>query len=117
MPIEEAARQTGIPLEEVFTYVTERLGKVDTINWELRRAGQKTLQKSLRKLGKLASGEERVGKHFESTDLLAAQAMARLAIEAIKLSMRGAAPRDGERGGQPDLFDATQNPWDLKKIE
>lgn len=116
MPIEEAARQAGIPLEEVFAYVTARLGKVDTINWQLRLIGQESLEKSLKKLQKLANGGARIGLNFESTDLEAAKALAKIAMEAIKLSMKGGAGRDADTAAQKDLFEAA-NPWDLKKIE
>lgn len=113
--MDEAARQAGIPIEEVYQRVTERSGQVDTLNWQLRLIAQSSLEKSLTKLTQLASGEARVGKDFESTDMLAAQALAKLAIDAIKLVKLGAAKTEA-KGEKDDLFDA-MGPWKLRKIE
>ena len=113
MSLEDAARQTGIPLEEIYTYVNERLGKFDTLNWQLRLIGQRSLEKSLDKLTKLAAGDIRLGKDLESTDLLAAKELARIAMEAIKLSQRGAAPRETDPT-PGDLFDS---PWKIDQVK
>lgn len=116
VPLEEASVQLGIPLEEVFSHVSEKLSEIDTLNFELRLVGQGNLKKALTKLRKLASENVREGKDFESTDFMAAQALGKLAIEALKLSKSGKGARDAG-GGQPDLFDVAEDPWALKKIE
>ena len=117
MSLEDAARQAGIPLEEIYEYINARLGKVDTINWQLRLIGQRGLEKSLTKLTELAAGDSRIGQFFESTDLLAARELARISMEAIKLSQKGAAPRSDSENGKPDLFDSAADPWDVNKPE
>lgn len=113
--LEQAAVDAGIPVEEVYARVTEGLKRTDDLNWQLRIIGQGSLKTSLAKLTKLANGGERMGKDLESTDLLAAKELARLGMQAIKLSMAGQAPREGGNG-QKDLFDRREDPFDLKKI-
>lgn len=107
----------GIPLDEVYSYINSGLDRANAANWQLYQMAQESLKKSLKKLGELARGGEREGKHFESTDLEAAKALAKFAIDALKLARAGAAAKpDGK--GQPDLFDSPgANPWDLKKTE
>lgn len=107
----------GIPHEEVFSYVSERMGLVDTLNFQLRLIGQGAIKNALTKLSQLASEDVREGKNFESTDLMAAKELARLGIEALKLSRSSLGKRD-EDDAQKDLFDlANPDPWKLKKIE
>ncbi len=115
MPLENAAVQVGIPIEEVFQYVTDRAGKIDTLNFELRLAGQGALKNALTKLTELATGDVREGLNFESTDLEAAKALAKFGIDALKLAKTGQVAKD-EGKEEKDLFDAA-NPWSLKKIE
>ncbi len=105
-----------MPLDEVLSYVSEKMEEVDTFNLEMRRAGQKALKKALTRLSYLCSGGPREGKDFESTDLMAATALARLSIDTLKLARAGVIKKDAS---SPDLFDAaaSANPWNLKKIE
>ncbi len=118
MSVEEAAKQTGIPIEEIFQYVTERAASVDTLNFQLRLVGQGAIKSALTKLHDLAAGDAREGKDFESTDLEAAKALAKFGIDAIKLAKTGGGDRDSESEVKRDLFDiAAQDPWRLKKIE
>ncbi len=115
--VEEAAEEAGVPLDEVFTYISERMGLVDTLNFQLRLIGQGAIKKALTKLSTLAEGDAREGKDFESTDLMAARELARLGIESLKLSRSGLSKR-GEGDAQKDLFDlADSDPWNLKKVE
>lgn len=114
--IEEAAIQCGIPMEEVFAHVSELAAQVDTLNFELRRVGQGAIKNALDKLTKLASGDPREGKDFESTDLEAAKALAKFGIDALRLSRAGGVAKEGGGdSGEQDLFDAA-NPWKLKTI-
>lgn len=116
MTVEDAARASGIPVEEIYARITEGLGQVDTLNYQLRLIGQAGLKNSLTKLTELASGDARMGK-FESTDLLAATALAKIAMEAIKLSQTGKAPREADKT-PGDLFDAkADSPWQLDEIK
>lgn len=113
--LEKAAEDAGIPLEEVYARISNGLKQVDTLNWQLRLVAQRSLEKSLDKLTELAEGEYRLGKHLESTDLLAAQSLAKIAIESLKLATRGQAPRPPGGEGSPDLFDKRDDPFDLRK--
>jgi hypothetical protein len=129
-PLEEAAAECGIPLEEVFQYITDRSAKVDTMNFELRMFAQGAVKNAMAKLSKLAEGEQRVrsqtdfddeGKPVHSKtmgpdDLEAAKTLARFALDALKLARVGGAPRSDS---PEDLFDksADDNPWALKKVE
>jgi hypothetical protein len=131
IPLDEAAVQLGIPIEEVFSHVSAKLSEIDTLNFELRLAGQGAIKKALRKLSKLASGDQRVsgtlflgadGKSRESQnlvsdDLEAAKALAKFGIDALKLARSGKIARDTGDAADEDLFDRSTNPWDLKKIE
>jgi hypothetical protein len=68
------------------------------------------------KLSKLTEGDARQGKFFESTDLIAARELARIGIEALKMSR--VSGKKSDETVQNDLFDAAQaNPWNIKKIE
>lgn len=128
--LEEAARQSGIPIEEVYQYITDRSSKVDTMNFELRMFAQGAVKNAMAKLQALSQGEQRVrnqtdfddegkpthSKSFGPDDLEAAKTLARFALDALKIAKIGAAPRDGE--GADDLFDKAQssNPWKLRDI-
>jgi hypothetical protein len=105
-------------MEEVLAHVEGKMDALNTTNWQLRLMAQDALETGLKKLKELANDEARIGQHFESTDLKAAQSLAKFALEAIKLTKI-----DGVRGkgnGQADLFDTAEStgpmgPWDLKK--
>lgn len=127
--MEDAAVQCGIPIEEVYQYVTDKMSQVDTLNWELRLKGQEALQHALKKLTKLAQGKQRISSQSESMgpgmnsstgyaadDLEAAKALAKFGIDALKLANIGKAPKEKERDGQPDLFE-NADPWRLKQPE
>jgi hypothetical protein len=132
VPLEEAARQAGIPLGEVYQYVEDRSITIDTLNFELRLAGQRAIRKALTKLSKLATGGQRPTETSEtvkgdgyselttekltSDDLEAAKALAKFGIDALKLARSGGA-KDDSGGKQTDLFDKQPNPWSLKDIE
>ncbi len=117
-------------MDEVFLRITERSAQVDTLNFELRCVGQEAIKNALTKLSTLASGEQRVsgtvsidgtGKARESEslvsdDLEAAKALAKFGLDALKLAKVGGAKADAPPS-DPDLFDATANPWLLRKIE
>lgn len=121
--VEDAAAQTGIPVDEVFEYVFNGMKEVDTLNFQLRLIGQGAIKNALTKLSELAAGSERLASEtngpssvsFASVDLEAAKALAKFGIDALKLARAGNAPRDDEI--KKDLFDPTQDPWKLKKIE
>jgi hypothetical protein len=123
----------GIPIDEVYAHINNGLDRVSAANWQLHQMAQAALKKSLKKLSKLASGEQRASKSstmemgplgperieetYTSDDLEAAKALAKFAIDALKLARTGAGAKKTD--GQPDLFDepAAENPWDLKKPE
>ena len=122
----------GIPLDEVFNYVSGKMKQVDTLNFELRLAGQGALKRALTKLSKLAAGGQRAAESkeiglgpngpkgtiekFVSDDLEAAKALAKFGIDALKLAKAGLAPKSDDPKSQPDLFDSS-DPWKLKKID
>ncbi len=130
--IEEAARQTGIPIDEVYIYVSNGLKQVDTLNFQLRLIGQGAIRNALTKLTELAAGTQRASETEETVmgdagpertveklradDLDAAKALAKFGIDALKLAQSGKAPRDDDKT-QKDLFDVAENPWELKEIE
>lgn len=116
IPLEEAAVQLGIPIDEVFTYISGKLSEIDTLDFELRLVGQRAIKNALTKLTSLAKGDAREGKDFESTDLEAAKALAKLGVDALKMARTSKAKKTGS-DGQPDLFDSSQDQWQLKKIE
>ena len=132
MPLGEAAEEAGIPIDEVYTYVTERYTKVNTLNFELALFAQGAIKNAMAKLIALSAGDQRIrnqtdfddeGKPTHSKtlgpdDLEAAKTLARFAMEALKVAKSGAAKPDGE--SPDDLFDkkkAAENPWALKKVE
>lgn len=114
--MEEAAAQAGIPITEVFDYVNSRMAQVDTLNFELRLAGQGAIKEALKKLMELTQGSAREGQHFESTDLEAAKALAKFGIDALKFARQSLAPRVNDGDVEKDLFDIA-DPWTLRKIE
>lgn len=107
--------QVGIPLEEVFSYVSDKLALGDTLDFELRLAGQGAIKKALTTLRKIAGEGAREGKDFESSDLEAAKALAKFGIDALKIA-RMAKARDPKGSDQNDLFDVA-DPWKLKAME
>ena len=111
--IEEAAVEAGIPLEEVFDYVSGRLKAADTLDWQLRLVAGRALETSMTKLMELAEGEERFGQNFESTDLLAAKELARIALAAMKLTKASAAKQKSDTSPDDDIFDR----WKLNKMD
>lgn len=117
IPLDEAAAQCGIPIGEVFQYVSSRMAQVDTLNFELRLIGQGAIKNALTKLTELAQDGAREGKDFESTDLEAAKTLAKFGIDALKLARAGLAPPKGDEPEKTDLFDAAANPWKLKQVE
>lgn len=62
-------------------------------------------------------GPERTSQKLVSDDLDAAKALAKLAIDALKLSKSGLTERDADSETRKDLFDLAQDPWNLKKVE
>lgn len=123
IPLDEAAAQSGLTLDECYDYIKGRSEHLDTLNYELRKAGQKAIEKALDKLTKLSAGEARyamMGETCHSVDLEAAKTLAKFGLEALKLS-KSAKTAGTTDQGQPDLFDASGasvlGPWVLKKIE
>lgn len=117
MPVELAAAQMGVPLDEVFSYISDKLSKVDALDFQLRKMGQAAVRVALENLTKLANEPPRVGKDFESTDLEAAKALAKFGLDALKMSRSGVKGKDSG-SDDDDLFDkAADNPWNLKKVE
>lgn len=128
--LENAAIQCGIPVEEVFSFVSSKLSEIDTLNFELRLVGQNAIKRSLTKLSKLAAGDQRArdtveygddGKPIRSTsfgpdDLEAAKALAKFGMDALKLS-KSRSLEDKKTGEQQDLFDRATDPWKLKAVE
>lgn len=117
--VEKAASEAGIPLEEVFAYINNRLDKVDTINFQLRLISQKALKKSLDALEEIV---DEGGRHYgvgggDATDLKAAQTLAKIALDSLKISQKGEAPRKPEDKPPSDIFDLRPNPWVLNEIE
>lgn len=123
--IHEAAEQLGIGLDEAVKIATETLEKRDLVSFELKLIAEKSLQVSLKKLMDIAEGDQRISSQsvgklestsYNSDDLEAAKALAKLAIDALKLGF--APPKVTVKTGkgsnvQMDLFDVT-GPWKLK---
>lgn len=113
-------------MEEVFTYVSERMADVDTLNFQLRLVGQGALKSALKKLHALAQGQDRLSSHssgdtsesFASVDLEAAKALAKFGIDALKMAKSGLPEKDDDSNVRKDLFElAAPDPWKLKKID
>lgn len=110
-------------MEEVFSYVSNRMTEVDRLNFELYMRAHGAIKTALTKLKNLARGGQRIsskaagGKSagFNSDDLEAAKALAKFGIDAMKLARTGGA-KDRDPGDK-DLFDGAPDPWELKKIE
>lgn len=97
-------------------HISEEMSELDALNFELRVRGQRALKKALTKLTKLTKAGAREGKDFESTDLEAAKALAKLGIEALKLAKTPGVRERLADDGQKDLFDVA-DPWKLKQTE
>lgn len=117
-PLEEAARNAGIPLSECYLYIKEKEKEQKTLDFELKKAGQEALKVALTKLTELAKGRRRVSdvtEKMESTDLIAARELARTALAVLKISTGKVTKEDS---GQKDLFDQPgADPWELKDVE
>ncbi len=137
-PLAQACQETGIPLEEAATKLEIRLrNETGAIGFKLRSVAEGALQTAMSKLTaivneaprerierltkatKEAGGDASVKVTLYNTDLDAAKALAKIAIETLKLSggARPPAKADSGKGGQRDLFDATQSEWDLRELE
>jgi hypothetical protein len=112
-PFDVAANLSGIPLEEAQEYANSRLKNTDETTYQLRLVGQAALGTAIEQLTKLAKGGERRGQHRRDTDLHAAQALAKLAIDSIKLS-GVVVKKEVAVTAAVDLFDNPGN-WVLKK--
>lgn len=129
--LEEAAEETGIPIEEVFQYVTDKANKVDSLNYELRLFAHGAVKNAMAKLAALAGEGQRIrgtthyddegkptsSQTFGPDDLEAAKTLARFALDAFKLAKVSAVDSGS---GDDDLFDKARkakDPWQLKKIE
>lgn len=108
--------QVGIPLSECKDYISVKYAELDTLNFELRKWAQTGLKTALTKLTKLANGDGRCAKDFESTDLKAAEALAKISMDALKLSASGQGVKSPQDAAK-DLFDTANNPWKLNKVE
>lgn len=114
IPLDQAAASEGIPINECNDYLNKKAKEFNSLNYELRKAGQEALRQALTKLTELANGDAREGKFFESTDLLAARELARTAIAALRLSKTEPVEKEPKPGEQGE-FDF--GPWDLKAID
>lgn len=114
MTIDEAANLSGIPLEEALLYVDKRLAKGEATSYQLRVVGQNALRTAIEQLTAITKSDPRRGQHLHSTDLDAAKALAKLALDAIKLSGTAKAADNAPGGGKRDLWDAPGS-WDLRK--
>jgi hypothetical protein len=132
MTVQDAARRAGIPLDEVFQYAKETMASGDAQAWALARVSQRAVQAGLERLESIAREGPRVetgngvdeetgkivfGGKIHNTDLLAAQALVKLGIDAAKLATIGKiSPKKALDNPEKDLFD-DHNPWDLKDPE
>lgn len=123
--MQEASEQLGIPVEEAIKIATDRLEKRDLVSFELKLVAEKSLQVALEKLITIAQGDQRISSEsngpgtltsYNSDDLDAAKALAKLAIDALKLGF--GPPKVNVKTGkgssvQLDLWDV-YGPWSLK---
>jgi hypothetical protein len=121
-PLSIAIEALGITLEEAQTYIESRLQNVSVSTFALRETANGALTTAIEKLTKLA-GEAPRRTQFDqklyNTDLDAAKALARIAIDALKVSGGTKDPAKQQSGSsQPDLWDVQRTNWDdLRKPE
>ncbi len=119
IPLKEAAVQCGIPEPELVEYLAKALSKPAEISLELRAMAQRAMENGIKKLEELAK-EERINSEVSSYanhDLVAAQTLAKLGFEILKLSVAQNPESRGKTASasiQLDLWDSP-GAWDLKK--
>lgn len=127
----DAASEAGIPIEEAFTYVSDKLAKSEATSYELKAVANHALAVALKTLVKVAEeGPREAYSETDddgnvrnitplSTDLEASKALAKLAIDAIKVSNTIITKRElGQSGGGVSAtLGFSVDLWDLKKGE
>lgn len=110
--LSDAAEQLGIPEEDAIKHASEQIQHVESLGFEMRQVAYGCLKESLAILKAVANEGPR---NIESSncDVDAAKALARLAMDAIKMSKTiGNDPKAGE-GAKKDLWDLLGS-WRLK---
>jgi hypothetical protein len=106
MPLEDAAIQAGIPIEEAREWAKQEVMQHETDCVTLHRTSLSMLEVGFRKLEQIANDGPRHAA-ANNADLDAAKELVRASIAIQRLT--GAVPKGGPRGkeGPRDLFDAT----------
>lgn len=115
MPIEEAARASGIPMQEIVERAKEAMRNGEATAWQLKIIAQRSIQKGMETLESITNEGCRTGNGLYNTDLDAAIALTKLGIETMKLYMKYPVIKENAKTGEAirDLFDM-MNPWKLK---
>ena len=120
MPIRQAIISCGIPEAEALEYVLKAMPKPTEISYELKLLAERALEVGVNKLVTIAEEGPRYSGQFETvnnSDLIAAQALAKLGVEVLKMSVAQnpeVKARTSKATLQLDLWDS-QGAWELKK--
>jgi hypothetical protein len=120
VPIREAAKACGIPEDELLQYVSENLQKPAEISYELKRLAEATLIKGIKKLKEIADDGPRMEDEmtkYNNADLVAAQTLAKIGMDILKLSVSHNPEGKAKSVGATIQLDLWDQPgaWELKK--
>lgn len=121
IPLRAAAKACGIPDEELIDLVGKKLLKPSEISFELKCLAEETLSIAVSKLKEIADAGPRMEDEmtkYNNSDLAAAQTLAKIGMDVLKLSVAQNPEAKSARGPvasvQLDLWDQA-GAWELKK--
>lgn len=120
MPLRQAIIAAGIPEAEALEHLSKTNPKPATISFELKLLAERVLKVGMNKLVEIAQAGPRYSDEMTTvvnSDLVAAQTLAKLGIEVLKMSVSQnpeAATRAKVATVQLDLWDSN-GAWELKK--
>ncbi len=120
MPLRDAIRVCGIPEAEALEYISRVNPKPAEISFELKVLAERMVRIGMTKLVAIAQAEPRYSDQFTTivnSDLIAAQTLAKLGLEVLKMSVAHNPEIKARLPGatlQLDLWDSN-GAWELKK--
>ncbi len=118
MQLIHAAEFCELTLEEIEEHYKGKQLKAEHVSMEMRRVAESSLKVALRKLKSLAKGGPRHGGDGDtvySVDLDAAKALARLAMDTIKLSIEQAKEAKPNPKDESTTGKILKSLWEFKK--